>query len=249
MTALGGKRAVVVGASSGIGRAALVALAAKGAKVVGVARGKERLERLTRETAGEVTALVGDAAQPDVARKIFEMDPDLVVVSLGEHPKMGAFDEHDWESFSAIWNADMQATFRLCQEAVRRPMRSGGTVIVVSSGAAIFGSPLSGGYAGAKRMQWLLAGYARKVSESRGLGIRFTALLPKQLVVGTANAESASRAYAQAAGVSQEKYFERFGTPLLPEGVAEAIVRIADGGADLGGPAYTVTGRGVEPIE
>jgi hypothetical protein len=47
-------------------------------------------------------------------------------------------------------------------------------VPVGSSGAALQGLPLSGGYAGAKRTLWLLARYANGVAE-KGLGIRFQA--------------------------------------------------------------------------
>src|SRR5262245_33736424 len=237
MTDFRGKKALVVGASSGVGRATFVALAAQGARVFGVARGKERLERLARETPGEVTAIAADATQPETAARLFETDPDVVVLALGERPKMGTFDDLTWESFSAVWNADLRATFHLLREAVRRPMRPGGAFVVVSSGAAIVGSPLSGSYAGAKRMQWLLAGYARQIAEKRGLGIRFTALLPRQLIVGTEIGEAASAAYSEAAGISQAAYMERFGAPLVPESVAEAILRIAGGEPGLEGPA------------
>jgi hypothetical protein len=55
------------------------------------------------------------------------------------------------------------------------------TVFIVSSGAAIDGSPLSSGYAGAKRMEWFLADYAQKVSNAKELGIRFVAVLPRPI--------------------------------------------------------------------
>ena len=47
------------------------------------------------------------------------------------------------------------------------------------------GSPLSGGYAGAKRMLWFMAKYANGVSEQKGLGIRFQAIVPLQIIGGT----------------------------------------------------------------
>lgn len=244
-----GKTAVVVGASSGVGRATLVALANNGMRVYGVARDRARLERIAREAAGDVTAIAGDATRPELAKKIVhELDPDLIVISLGERPKMAPLDEQTWESFSAVWEADVKATFHLCQEAVRRPLRPGSTVVVLSSGAAINGSPLSGGYAGAKRMQWFLGGYLQALSKRRGLGIRFVTLLPKQLVVGTTIGEDASHAYGEAAGIGQARFMERFGAPLLPEGVADAIVGIVrDIGSDA--TAFTVTGAGVELLQ
>ncbi len=57
--------------------------------------------------------------------------------------------------------------------------------LIVSSGAALAGSPLSGGYAGAKRMQMLLAGYLQRAADARELGIRFVALAPRQFLVGS----------------------------------------------------------------
>ena len=80
-------------------------------------------------------------------------------------------------SFSEAWNADLKASFHRRQTgASLSRSAAGSSVVLVSSGAAIDGSPLSGGYAGAKRMQWWLAGYAQKVSDARKLGIRFAAL-------------------------------------------------------------------------
>jgi hypothetical protein len=61
-------------------------------------------------------------------------------------------------------------------------------------------------------------------------------------------AESASSAYAAEAGISQEKYMERFAAPLAPEGVADAIVAIASGREGREGVAFALTGRSLEPL-
>jgi hypothetical protein len=50
-------------------------------------------------------------------------------------------------------------------------------VLVTSSGAAVAGSPMSGGYAGAKRTLWIMAKYASGVSADLDLGIRFQTLV------------------------------------------------------------------------
>jgi NAD(P)-dependent dehydrogenase (short-subunit alcohol dehydrogenase family) len=249
MTDLKGKSAVVVGASSGVGRATLVALAGQGARVCGIARSKDRLERVVRETPGDVTAMVGDATDPEfVSRIVRERDPDILAICMGARAFIGTIEKHTWEQFSAIWNADVKATFHLCQEAIRRPLRKGSSVIIVSSGAAIGGSPLSGGYAGAKRMQWLMAGYAQGVSDRNKLGIRFVAVVPKQLIVGTETGESVSVAYAEHAGITQEKFMERFGAPLMADGVADAISKVARGEVGPEGGAFAVTGKGIESL-
>jgi NAD(P)-dependent dehydrogenase (short-subunit alcohol dehydrogenase family) len=249
METLRGKSALVIGASSGVGRATLLALCAHGMRVTGVARTADRLSRIVREAPGEAKAVAADAAEVGVAERLLaESDPDLVVLAMGQQPRMAPIEEQTWESFTAVWNADVRAAFELGQAALRRPLRSGSTVVLMSSGAAIAGSPLSGGYAGAKRMQWLLAGYLQQRSRALGLGIRFVAVLPKQLVVGTAMGEGAAEAYAGQAGISPAAFMEKFGAPLLPEGIAAAIVDIASGTADRDAVAFTVTGRGLEAI-
>ncbi len=249
MTHLKGQTAVVFGAGSGVGRATLCALAGQGARVTGVARTRERLERVVREAPGEAVAEVGDATDPAFVRRLLDaIQPGLVVVSLGAQPRLAALDEQTWESFSAVWNTDVQATFHICQAALRSPLPPGSTVVILSSGAAVGGSPLSGGYAGAKRMQWFLGGYAQRVSTTRNLGLRFVTLVPRQLLVGTEIGEAASMAYAAEGGISQEKYMERFGAPLLPGAVAEVIVQVARGELGTGGGALAVTGRGTEPL-
>ncbi|MFI8236484.1 hypothetical protein ACIF83_04355 [Streptomyces sp. NPDC085866] len=68
--------------------------------------------------------------------------------------------------------------------ALARPLCPRSTVVIVSSGAALGGSPLSGGCAGAKRMQMFLADYLQYAADARDLGIRFVALVPRQVLVG-----------------------------------------------------------------
>src|SRR5204862_8112662 len=108
--------------------------------------------------------------------------------------------------------------------ALARPLRAGSTVVILSSGAGLHGSPLSGGYAGAKRTQMFIAEYLQRASDARGLGIRFVALAPRQLLVGTRIGEAAAAAYGAQAGMSAEAYVaQRFPAPLDAAGVARAI--------------------------
>ena len=114
----------------------------------------------------------------------------------------GAVARQTWESFSKNWNTDVKATFHWIQSALRLPLEHGSRVLISSSGAAIEGSPLSGGYAGAKRMIWLMAGYANGVADDLNLGIRFQALLLRQIVGSTELGRAAAEAYARRKGVS-----------------------------------------------
>jgi hypothetical protein len=59
---------------------------------------------------------------------------------------------------------------------------------------------MSGGYGGAKRMLWFMAKYANGVSEKKRLGIRFQAIVPQQMVLGTGVGDAGANAYAHAMG-------------------------------------------------
>jgi NAD(P)-dependent dehydrogenase (short-subunit alcohol dehydrogenase family) len=214
-------RALVIGAGGGVGRATASALAATGAHVL--AAGHER-----------------DATDPaQVAALLAEADPDLVVVAAGTRPQMASIEEQTWESFSRPWKVDVRIAFEVGRAALARPLHPNSTVVIVSSGAALNpnGSPLSGGYAGAKRMQMFLAGYLQSASDARQLGIRFVALAPRAFLVGTPIGEAAAAAYGASTG------------PLDPAGVAAAIVSIAAGDAPHDTTLLAVTDKGLEEAQ
>jgi NAD(P)-dependent dehydrogenase (short-subunit alcohol dehydrogenase family) len=220
-------RALVIGAGSGVGQATASALTAAGVEVVSAGRDR-------------------DATDPaQVAALLAEADPDLVVVAAGARPRMAAIDEQSWESFSIPWNVDVKIAFEVGRAALAEPLRRGSTVVIVSSGAGVNpkGSPLSGGYAGAKRMQMFLAGYLQAAADDRGLGIRFVALAPMQFIVGTRIGEAAAAAYG--AGESVEAYSERLPAPLDPAGVASAILSVASLDEHREATAVGVTGEGL----
>jgi NAD(P)-dependent dehydrogenase (short-subunit alcohol dehydrogenase family) len=225
-TTCGGKamsiqRALVIGAGSGVGKATASAVRAAGVDVV--ASGRER-----------------DATDPAEASALLaEADPDLVVVAAGARPRMVSIEEQSWESFSGPWNVDVRLAFEVGRAVLARPLRPGSTVVIVSSGAGVNpnGSPMSGGYAGAKRMQMLLTGYFQQAADARKLGIRFVAVAPMQFLVGTRIGDAATAAYGQG----------NWPVPLDPDGVAGAVLSVASGeehrGATLG-----VTGEGLVVI-
>jgi NAD(P)-dependent dehydrogenase (short-subunit alcohol dehydrogenase family) len=250
MESLRGTCALVIGASSGVGKATTRTLIAEGARVVAVARGAQGLRALAAELGDAVETVQADAADPATSERLLrERRPELVVLAGGARPHMAPLHEQTWEAFSEPWSADVQAAFHIIKGAIALPLRPGSAVVVVSSGAAIQGSHLSGGYAGAKRMQWLLAGYAQKLSDAKALGLRFVAVVPKQLIEGTAIAERASAAYGAWQGITARAFMQRFEVPLDVDKVASAIVTGARGEKAPGATALAVTGRGVEWLE
>jgi NAD(P)-dependent dehydrogenase (short-subunit alcohol dehydrogenase family) len=251
MNPLQDKSAVVIGASSGVGLATVKQLVSEGVSVVAVARGREGLNALSARFDGGVRTVQADATDATTAERLLrEFDPQLVVLAAGVRPHMGRLDELSWEAFSSPWNADTKAAFHLLQAALALPLRAGSTVAVVSSGAAIAGSPLSGGYAGAKRMQWLMAEYAQEVSDAKKLDIRFLAVLPRQLIVDTEIGKTAATNYGAAQGLSAAEFLKRrWNVPLDADRVGAAIVSGLRGGIANGVTAIAVSGEGVEALE
>jgi NAD(P)-dependent dehydrogenase (short-subunit alcohol dehydrogenase family) len=145
-------------------------------------------------------------------------------LNAGATPAMAPLHKQNWESFSRNWDTDVKATFHWIQAALNMPLASSSRVLLSSSGAAIDGSPLSGGYAGAKRMIWLMANSANGVAKDLDLGIRFQALLVRQIVGATELGRTAAEAYARRKGVSTEAFLEGFGKPLEPREYGELVV-------------------------
>ena len=78
------------------------------------------------------------------------------------------------------------------------------------SGAAINGSPASGGYAGSKATQRFLAGYAQEESRAAGLDLTVTAVLPTMTPFGEVGRRV--RAYAARGGQTEEAYLQQLGS-------------------------------------
>jgi NADP-dependent 3-hydroxy acid dehydrogenase YdfG len=213
-----------------------------------------RLESVRAEAPGPGSVVTRALDATDAAamdRVIDEADPDLIVVSAGARARLALVHEQTWESFSEPWNTDVKLAFQVGQSALRRPLRPGSVVVIVSSGAGLGGSPLSGGYAGAKRTQMFLAGYLQRSADLAQRGLRFVAVVPKQIMPGTELGAEAADAYAALNGMSREKFMERFGAPLTPDAVAAAIVEVWQG--TLQPPLrdariLAVTGAGMEAL-
>jgi NADP-dependent 3-hydroxy acid dehydrogenase YdfG len=158
---------------------------------------------------------------------------------------MAALQEQTWETFSENWNVDVAQAFHWMRYALRRPLAPGSSVIAISSGAAINGSPLSGGYAGAKATVRFIADYAAAESERAGLGIRFVSVLP-QLTPATDLGAMAAAAYAQRQGVDVDTFVQSLSPSLTPEQVGKAILEIAT--EQPGHRAYKLTAAGLSPL-
>jgi NAD(P)-dependent dehydrogenase (short-subunit alcohol dehydrogenase family) len=221
------KKVVVTGGSRGLGLGLVEALVAQGAKVTVVARGADALESVHSRLGVDVIA--ADVTDASAAPRILaDVRPDVLVLNAGATPGMGSLDNLSWADFTSPWETDVKAGLYWMQAALNLPLAPGARVLVGSSGAAQQGSPLSGGYAGAKRMLWLMAKYANGVATQKGLGIRFQAILPLQVIGGTGVGDEASRRYAQAMDIAPEAFLARFGAPLAPRQFGDHLVAVLD---------------------
>lgn len=139
--------AVVTGASRGFGSAIAAALIDQGHQVVGVARTADALADVHRRLGAAFVPVVADATDAETARTLIEQhQPTLLVLNAGATPAIGPVHEQSWESFSRNWQVDTQHAFHWIRVALRHPLTPGSLVVAISSGAALRGSPLSGGY-------------------------------------------------------------------------------------------------------
>ena len=180
---LAGRRAVVTGASGGIGLATARRLAAQGAEVAMVARREEVLRAEAARIGPAAVALPGDvtdaAAVERLARTVAERWPegaDVLVSAAGVFEPAPLRDTSP-ASFRAALDVNLLAPFLLLR-ALLPPMldRGAGHVVIVGSVAdrAIF--PENAAYAATKHGQRAMLEVLRE--ELRGTGVRTTLVSP-----------------------------------------------------------------------
>jgi NAD(P)-dependent dehydrogenase (short-subunit alcohol dehydrogenase family) len=250
MSDLSGKTIIVVGASRGLGRGIATAFAEAGAPVVAVARTPSALAVLADGT-GCIEPEVADAGDATVAASLFDWyEPEVVVLVAGATPHMRPLQQQTWETFSVNWEADVRIAFHWLREALLKPLQPGSRVVVFSSGAALNpnGSPLSGGYAGAKATQRFITAYAHEEASLAGLDITFTTVLP-QFAPQTGVGRTAVQAYAAHSGLSVEDFLDQQRFPLLtPEIAGTALVELAQVDAASVASAYLLNGAGLQEL-
>jgi NAD(P)-dependent dehydrogenase (short-subunit alcohol dehydrogenase family) len=235
---------IVVGASRGMGRGITTALAEAGGQVVAVSRSATSFPE-PPAGAGTIETVVADAGDATVAASLLDRcEPEAVVLVAGASPHMRPLQHQTWETFSVNWETDVRIAFHWLREALLKPLRPGGRVVVFSSGAALNGSPLSGGYAGAKATQRFITGYAQEEARRAGLDLTFTAVLP-YFAPATGVGRPAVAAYAARAGQSLEEYLEQQGSLVTPEIAGAALVELVEADAATVAPGYRLTGRGL----
>ncbi len=179
---LDGRRALVSGASRGIGFAAAHALAGAGAEVVLVARGAAELARACEAVerhGGRASALALDVTDPGAVKEaLARLGPVQVLVnSAGTNRPAPLVDTRD-EDLDDVFDLNVKAAFYLSREVASglRAARLPGSLIHVSSQMGHVGGPRRAVYCATKHaLEGMTKALAWELGEQ---GIRVNTLCP-----------------------------------------------------------------------
>ena len=174
---LEGKRALVTGASKGIGRAIAEELARAGAKVVvGYRTGAEEAEALAKEIEGR--AVEADVSSAEEAARLVEEAGDLDILvnnaGLTRDGLLARMPDDDWRT---VIETNLSSVFYTCR-AVCRPMmkKRGGSIVNVSSIVGVHGNWGQTNYAASKAG---IIGFTKSLARELGSrGVRANVVAP-----------------------------------------------------------------------
>lgn len=177
-----GRTAVVTGASAGIGEAIARDLAARGARVLLVARRAERLEELARQIGANAAVLALDVALPEAAAQMLDTAvarfgrADILVNNAGLFG-VGPLDTFDLDGLGPMIALNYEAAVRASYVFARvMKAQGGGAIVNISSIGANLTAPGSGVYGGLKRALEIFSDTLRM--ELAGTGVRVGIVAP-----------------------------------------------------------------------
>lgn len=246
---LEGRVAIVTGASSGIGRAAAIRLARRGAQVLAVGRRQDRLHDLAAEERG-IVPQTADLANPDSTSRVFaaagELGRATILVCAAGLPGFAdqpiALQSH--EAWRATMTVNLDSPFLMSKAIAPLIAEQGwGRIVYVSSTAGQVGAPSMSAYCASKHG---LLGLMRSVACDIGLhDATANAVCPGW--VRTEMADDDARWEAKQKGVSiaevwrsRDLSYPR-GRVLSADEVAQTISFLAsDAASGINGEALTV---------
>lgn len=179
---LSGRRALVTGASSGLGLSSAAALAAEGVRVVMVARDAERLAQAAASVEGDVNVLPGDVSDIDAVGELVGTAAqmlgglDILVANAGG-PPAGTFATTELDAYLPALELNLLSTVAMCTAAVPL-MRDGGWGRIVAITSISVREPI-GNLILSNTARAGLTGFLKTLSrEVAGEGITVNSLQP-----------------------------------------------------------------------
>ncbi|MGZ3536078.1 MAG: SDR family NAD(P)-dependent oxidoreductase [Thermodesulfobacteriota bacterium] len=179
-------KALVTGASSGIGRETARRLADEGFQVIALARRKERLSELAKQNQNVIPKPVDLSDQQDLEKFCQEIstlpDPISVLINNAGFSVRGTIEDVSVASVRRLFEVNLFALIRITQACLpgMRRLRQG-TIVNLSSVVGKFPYPMSGPYAATKHAVEAISDALRM--EVRPFGIRVVTIRPG--VIGT----------------------------------------------------------------
>jgi NAD(P)-dependent dehydrogenase (short-subunit alcohol dehydrogenase family) len=227
-----GKVAIVTGASSGIGRAAALALARQGASVVAVARDQSALADAVgamTSAGGTGLAVARDITDPAAADAITQAAAGRfgqidVLVNAAGIIAMGTVDQTDDALWSRVMELNVTAAFRLMRAAIPHLKARRGSIVNVSS---VNGRRVFPGLAAYNVSKAALDQLTRCAAiELAPAGVRVNAVNPG-VTVTNLHRRSGMAEEQYSAFLTRSKETHPIGRPGQPEEVADLIVFLA----------------------
>lgn len=172
---------MITGGGTGLGLGIAKAMLEAGAEVIITGRREEVLQAAAAELGEGASYVTGDVADlpslPALVKKVAAGGRiDVLVNNAGINMKRTALEVSD-EDFNRIVQTNLNGVFAMCREVGKLMQeQGGGSIINISSMAAMYGLPLVSGYAASKTA---VVGLTRTLaSDLAPLGIRVNAIAP-----------------------------------------------------------------------